>query len=253
MPEKKPSVFVFDVDDTLGRLARLYDLAYLEYFTAIYTFFPAKIPCLHSVYRKFFEIDKENSGIYGIQRGRIAASMIDSYRSICDWLGQDYDLDHEDEVREIGDKPFKLREWQWIEAAKQTLKKLKGQGHKLCALSSYEESLFWDKVRIIGLDSYIEHGNMLPVHFQKTKEDFIKVSGWSLDIEDKYAGWCTVGNGESDIKPALEISNKWVGFYIGHKTTSPYFNNSDSEYDAKPMDDPRVVNLKSIIQIFDHI
>jgi len=75
------------------------------------------------------------------------------------------------------------------------------------------------------------------------------VSGWGS--HEPGTKFYAIGNGESDITPALEISDDWHGIYLPHGSTSAYFINekSDDPYMPPSMNHPRVLTLDSIRQL----
>lgn len=81
----------------------------------------------------------------------------------------------------------------------------------------------------------------------KIKEDFIAVSGWTPET-DKAKNWFAVGNSESDIVPALEISGRWRGIYMPHGSTSAYFKHKDrfNGFMPFPSNDDRITTLQSL-------
>ena len=81
---------------------------------------------------------------------------------------------------------------------------------------------------------------------RKTKEDFIAVSGWTPEKDNEYQ-LIAVGNAESDIRPALEISSNCYGIYIPHPSTSAYVGSEKGadHFNPPPLDHPRVTTILS--------
>lgn len=258
MTVEKKFVFVFDADDTLWPLGWLYDEACLVFWLYLIKIFSGQTPNVISVIKKHFEIDLQKSRHMGIKRGRVASTMVGLYLEICGYVNNVYgvtvyDPRHEAKIRTIGDKPFKYKRLKWLEDAKRTLSVLKQDGHKLCMLSSYDAGLFPLKNDFLNVWEFFNKSNVIQTEFKKTSDDFIRVSGWTPEIDRQFSRWIAVGNGESDILPALGISEHWHGFYIPHMTTSPYFEKVTSEFIPPPIDNPRVETLTNIKEILEYV
>jgi hypothetical protein len=83
----------------------------------------------------------------------------------------------------------------------------------------------------------------------KTKNDFIRASGWTPDNDIRFDRWITVGNGESDIMPALTISPRWSGVCVPHGSRSKFFDNKEHAKDFMPPPflHQRVVSLNNLL------
>ncbi len=254
MTRKKKSVFVFDADDTLWPLGWLYDEAYLIFWLYLNRIFPGRMPCLINVFKNYFETDLHQSESTGVRSRRVADSMVAQYIHVCGYMSdvhgiRAYNPEHEAKIRKIAKRPFNFRRLKWFDDARRTLTVLKENGHKLCLLSSYDAAIFPFKNDFLNIWEFFDRANVFQTEFKKTKEDFIRASGWSKEREDDYVGWYTVGNGTSDMDPALEISDRWRGFCIPHMTTSPFFKEATSSLVSPDVNNPRVINLNNISKI----
>lgn len=253
------SVFVFDGDDTFWMNEWQYSQATADFFSYLYSILGSKTPNLHYVRDRYYSIDGELFKEWGIKRGRVAEGMVLTYRDICKWVEwrfeeNVYKKEHEDRIRKIGDQPFDFTKLQWLPYVKDVLSVLKSSGHILCFLSSYDKTLFPHKADFLGLNEFFIPDKMRLTEVKKTKEDFIAVSGW-LKENDCLQNWYAVGNGESDIRPALEISDNWRGIYIPHGSTSKYFQEGGQvNYFMPPrLDHPRVVTIRSMEELLSVI
>lgn len=254
MEQKK--TIVFDIDDTLLATIWTYDAAYAAYFQYLFNVIAGRSPSFHDIYDRLFEIDAELSKTWGIKRGRVAEAMVMSYRELCDWIKNRWDEDlfspeHEKKIREIGDRPFDYKKHFWLPTVIPVLRKLKRKGYILCALSSYDTKLFPERSKERNLSEFFGD-RIMSIDHKKTAKDFISVSGWKSPDEGV---WYSVGNGESDIRPALEIADNWHGIYIPLRNTSPFFDRAGRKtfYDAEPIDHPRVLNLNIFKELTDHL
>lgn len=259
MPEKKKSVWVFDVDDTLGMNEWQYSAAFAEFYHYLYSNFRWMMPNFNAVYSMLKKIDSELFYSYGVNRGRIAESMAQTYEEVCKWIEYRWGKnirhrDHERQIRAIGDLPFAFTEMELLNNAKFVLHELKSRDDKLCCLSSYDKKIFPLKAKFLGLDSFFNVSDVRLTQGKKTTADFIEVSGWTQEL-DRYYEWYVVGNGPGDILPAMEISENWRGFYVPHGSTSAFFKD-DSELNffiPPPIDNFKVKSLRDIEEILNYI
>jgi FMN phosphatase YigB (HAD superfamily) len=247
---------VFDIDDTLLATIWTYDAAYAAYFQYLFNAIAGRSPSFHDIYDRLFEIDAELSKVWGVKRGRVAESMVTSYRELCKWIedrwGENlFSPEHEKKIREIGDMPFDYKNHFWLPTVVPVLRELKNRGYILCALSSYDTKLFPEKAKLRNLSEFFGD-RIMSVDHKKTAQDFIAVSGWNSPRQGIFY---SVGNGESDIRPALEIADNWHGVYIPLRNTSPFFNRAgrNKYFDADPIDHPRVLNINTFRELLDHL
>ena len=246
---------VFDADDTLLATIWTYDVAQALFFEFIYKTFPGRAPSFHDVYERFFEIDAELAKSWGIRRGRWAESMVCLYKEICkyveDRFGEDLYCDGDArKIRQIGDMPFHYSNHFWLPNVKTVLRILGGR-YTLCLLTSYDTNLFPERSKYLGFNEFF--GDRIRcIDHKKTAEDFIAVSDWSSSADGK---WYAIGNGESDILPALTVGDNWHGIYIPHRNTSPFFNRGGKKasFDAEPITHHRVKNIQRFDQILEHL
>lgn len=250
---KKKHAFVFDGDDTLWMTEWQYSEAYATFFRYLYDVLKSEMPALHLAWERYFRKEYELYREWGVRRGRVSEAMAETYKDICLWIrvrfGKDvYDKEHEDRVREIGDLPFQFERLTWTPDACGVLQKLKDDGHALYFLSNYDQNVFPHKARLLGLNRFFAEGNIRITEFKKTKEDFVAVTGWNSADEKSDRIWYAVGNGESDISPALEISERWRGIHIPHGSTSQYFRGKrgNDYWTPDSFAHPRCVPIRSI-------
>ncbi len=254
---EKRATLVFDADDTLLATSWTYDAAYCSFFEYLYRIMPGRVPCLHDVYERFIQIEAELAPSWGIKRGRVAESMATLYQEICDWIKERYGesvyrFGYEKKIREIGDTPFHYQNHTWLPEVKETLLELKRRGHVLCLLTSYDTGLFPERSKFLGFCEFFEPKRVMSINRKKTSSDFIEVSGWQPNSDSRFF---SIGNGESDIRPVLDISENWHGVYIPFRTTSPFFNRSDGKvkFDAKPFDHPKVITVRKFSELLKHL
>ena len=247
---------VFDVDDTLLATSWTYDEAYTAYFNYLYKILQGRVPSLHDLYERYFEIEAELAPLWGVKRGRVAESMVRLYQEVCNWVQSRYGesvymAEDENFIRMIGDRPFNYRKHFWLPGVKETLSVLAGKGYSLCLLTSYDSQLFPERAKFLGLEEFFGQ-RMRFIEDKKTPLDYIAVSGWNSSADGE---WNTVGNGESDIRPALEIADNWFGIYIPHKSTSPFFKRDGKKvsFNATLIEHPRVLNIKTFRDILNHL
>jgi len=258
-------VFVFDADDTLWMNEWQYSAAYAQYFAFIYQIFRECSPTLKYLNRRFFQIDIGLYRVWGIRRGRVAESMRLCYQEICAWakarFGHEFmpveSIRHYERMAELGDLPFDFMKLLWRPDALDALKVLKRRGYTLCLLTSYDPEVFPARAARMEIDRFFTPEHVRAIPGSKTKDDFIKVSGWTPENDAAYE-WYAVGNGESDLKPALEISARWRGFYMPHGSTSKFFYHEESSNDyPEPIKhfmppsfvDPRVQTINTLKDI----
>lgn len=251
------SVFVFDGDDTLWMNEWQYSEAYANYFSYLYKIFENKTPALHLIWERYFLIENELYKDWGVKRGRVAEAMVKMYQDLNKRIkfefGEDlYRLEHEEEIQKIGDQPFQYERLTWNPGAQDVLKRLRQQGHKICFLSSFDKSVFPHKAEFLKLYDFFDKKNIRITEFKKTKEDFIAASGWKKEDLKSDCDWYAIGNGESDVCPALEISEKWRGIYIPHGSTSQYFRGKRGidYWTSTSISHPRAVTIRSIGELF---
>lgn len=248
---------VFDVDDTLLATVWTYDVAYASFLEFLYKTLPGRAPAQHDVYERLFEIEAELSKSWGVKRGRVAESMAMLYCEVCDWIkerhGEDlYRIEDQVKIRKIGDGPFDYTKHFWLPKVKETLRILVDRGYRLCLLTSYDTQLFIERAEFVGLNKFFNWSDIRFIESKKTSADFIEVSGWQPDAS---GSWFAIGNGESDIRPAIDIAENWHGIYIPHRTTSPFFKRDGKRvnFDAAPIEHPRVINIRTFSEILNHI
>ena len=110
---------------------------------------------------------------------------------------------------------------------------MRSSGHRLCLLTSYDKVLFPTRAEFLGLNDYFEPNHVRVIEFKKTTDDFIAVSGWTPETDAKHH-WYALGNTDSDIDTALEISPRWRGILVPFGTTSAYVGKT------KKNDNPRI-------------
>ena len=257
--ENKDVVAVFDADDTLWMNEGQYSQAVCRFFDYLYQALRNRVPTRGYLSERFQKIDGELFGTWGVKRGRLAKSMVRLYYEVLGWAKWRYGVnlhDKRDErfIREIGDLPFDYELLDWLPEAKALLEKLKKAGWKLCLLTSYDNKVFPKRAKYMGLKEFFHPENTLAVEYKKTKEDFIAVSGWSPQ-SDKNQKWVAVGNADSDILPALDISENWYGVRVPHGSSSKYCEDKDSGkytdcpypyFMPPPLVHPRALDLRSL-------
>ncbi len=191
-----------------------------------------------------------------MRRGRVAEAMVETYRDLCKrikfvWSEDVHSLEHEALIRKIGDQPFDFTRLQWVPGAQTVLQKLQLEGHRLCFLSCYDTEVFPKKAEYLNLYGFFRKKDVLVIQTKKTAEDFVAVSGWKKEHDELNHQWYAVGNGESDIKPPLDISECWRGIYIPHQSTSQYFRGRKGEdyWSSISIDHPRVVTIRSMSEL----
>lgn len=267
-------VIVFDADDTLWMNERQYSEAYSKYFLFLFETFRQYAPTLKYVNKRFFQIDgdlykkkiRDNSDdTWGIRKGRIAESMRLCYEEVSAWakdrLGHEFQADerarHLEEIKKIGDMPFDFTKLVWRPDALRALEYLEGRGHTLCLLTSYDPELFPKRAAFMEVERFFAPEHIRAIPGSKVAKDFVLVSGWTAE-KDAGCDWYAVGNGESDINPALEVSDRWRGFYMPHGSTSKFFNHEEgsNEY-PEPVkhfmppkfEHPRVLTLHDLDEL----
>lgn len=249
-------VFVFDGDDTLWMNEWQYSEAYANYFSYLYKIFENKTPALHLIWERYFLIESELYKEWGVKRGRVAEAMVRMYRDLNKRVKFEFGKDmhsfkHEEQIKKIGDQPFQYERLTWNPGAQDVLRTLRQEGHTVCFLSSFDKEVFPRKAEFLGLYDFFDKKNVRITEFKKTKEDFIAVSGWKNEYADLNHEWYAVGNGESDVRPALEISERWRGIYIPHGSTSQYFRGKRGMdyWTSTSIDHPRAVTINSISEL----
>ncbi|OHA48602.1 MAG: hypothetical protein A2806_00380 [Candidatus Terrybacteria bacterium RIFCSPHIGHO2_01_FULL_48_17] len=264
----KPAVLVFDADDTLWMNEWQYSKAFSEFYAYLYQTFGPYMPNFRALQTRFEEIDRMLFPVWGVRRGRVSEAMLETYHELRDYFKRGVSAGKrfpkadvvlwspesaekqtgiEARIAQIGDRPFQYKHLRWLRFAQITLDELKQRGHTLCVLTSYDGTVWPKKAVYLEAMDYFHHSLAIPA--KKTAEDFIKVSGWGS--HEPGTKFYAIGNGESDITPALEISDDWHGIYLPHGSTSAYFINekSDDPYMPPSMNHPRVLTLDSIRQL----
>lgn len=251
-------VLVFDGDDTLWMNEWQYLKARADFFAFLYSEFGDLMPSFILLFPRYFEVDHGLFAVWGIERGRVFLAMQKVYRELLEYfrkkLGEESDRfraivgkqsEHEKRIFQIGDKPFDFYDIQWVDGAEGVLAGLKNDGRfTLCLLTSYDAKVWRDRSKYLGVDRFFER--ITTVSGRKTKQDFIEASDYYKAMHR--ARFCAIGNGASDILPALEISPLWRGIYIPHGSASPVFHNEKGAdaYTPPPIKDDRVLTLRSI-------
>ncbi len=249
-------VLVFDGDDTLWMNEWQYSKARADFFAFLYKEFGDLMPSFSLVSPRHFEIDHGLFPVWGIERGRVFTAMLKTYHELLEYFKNkasprrmaeilDKQKEHEKRIFEIGDQPFDFYDLKWVEGAEDVLEELIADGRfTLCLLTSYDSKVWRDRSKYLGVDRFFSR--IKTVSGRKTKQDFIDVSDY--DKAFHRAKFCAIGNGESDIRPALEISPLWRGIYIPHASSSPVFQNKKGAdiYIPPPIEDDRVLTLRSI-------
>jgi len=252
-------VLVFDGDDTLWPVEWQYSKAKAAFFDFLYEEFTDLMPDLQFVVARYFQISRDLFPLWGVMRGRTFSAMTEAYLELLEYfkkkIGEDSDRfkeilrkrkEHNKRIFELGDQPFDFRKTHWLEEAKCSLSQLSNdERFVLCLLTSYDTNVWRDKAKHLGVEEFFG-SRVLAIPTKKTKQDFITVSGYYRRLHG--SKFIAVGNGESDILPALKISPLWRGVYIPHSSSSPVFSDKQGEsiYTPPPMDNDRVLTLSSI-------
>lgn len=246
---KKPLRPVFDNDDTLTETAAQYDQATVKLFAFIYEVFGSGAPDLHSLKDKYYEISASLFKEFGVRRGRVEREMLLTYYWVRNFVKNRFGTDphrpeHLEIIHNLGDEPFHYWKLPWIPAARSVLGDLKNRGNKLHLLTCYDKLLFPTRAEFLKLHELFEPENIRVIEFRKTPEDFKIVSGWTPEIDKDY-DWVAIGNSESDINPALELSKSWRGILIPFGTTSAYVGK------VKPNTNPRITTIDNIRDLYN--
>ncbi|OGZ59119.1 MAG: hypothetical protein A3B96_03725 [Candidatus Spechtbacteria bacterium RIFCSPHIGHO2_02_FULL_43_15b] len=252
-------VLVFDADDTLWRTEWQYSKALADFFAYLYSEFRDITPNLNSLKQRFDEIDKKLFPEWGISRGRWYMAMREVYHEILSHIerkfGKEYlptenaRIRQEKQIFDIGDQPFNFRGQKWKEHAADLLEELRGrEGYSLCLLTCCDEIVWIEKSAFLGVDKYFS--NILVIPNRKTSADFVNVSGYGEGKNENILFY-SIGNGASDILPALEISERWFGIHIPDRSTSPVFEKELGQdiYSSPRIEHPRVATLLSIAEL----
>ena len=252
-------VLVFDGGDILWMNEWQYSKTKSEFFTFLYNEFRDLMPNIRSIHNRYFETSGNLFPLWGVTRGRTFSAMTEVYLELLERfkrkLGEDSDRfkeilgkrrEHNKIIFELGDQPFNFHETEWLEEAKCAILELsKDERFVLCLLTSYDTNIWPDKAKHLGVEEFFG-SRVLAIPSRKTKQDFISVSNYYGKLHN--TRFIAIGNGESDILPALGISPSWRGIYIPHASSSPVFNNKEGVdvYTPPPMEDNRVLTLDSI-------
>jgi len=256
----KKIVLVFDGDDTLWMVEWQYSKAHMNFFNFLYEEFRELMPTSGLVYSRFFEIERELSIIWGVERGRMSLAMQKTYQELIQYfrenLGENSDRfkeilgkqpEHEKQIFKIGDQPFDFYELKWVDGAEQVLLDLRSDNmFTLCLLTSYDARVWRDKSKYLRVERFFDRNRIKTVSGRKTKHDFVDVSQYWRTLHK--SRFCAIGNTEGDILPALEISPLWRGIYIPYVSSSPVLINEKGAdiYIPAPIQDDRVLTISSI-------
>jgi len=254
----KKKVIVLDKDDTLTMNEWLYSKATFQYMAFLYKVFgdtmPANGKAIQALYEK---IDGPLFDSWGVRRGRVAEGMVQHYRWVYQLAQEKFGIEfhknqhwiYEQDIRKIGDQPFDYSDIKLLDGAVEVIRELIARGHIVCILSSYDKKMFPINVQKLGLDTLIDSACIHATEFGKKKEDFIRASGWTKEKDSEYL-WVAVGNGKSDILPALEISENWRGVYIPFGSGSAYFG-KEEQVNLKPpsINHPCVKTINSLKEL----
>jgi len=250
---------VFDGDDTLWTNEWQYSKSRAEFLSFLYTEFGDLMPSIALLMPRYFAIDHGLFSIWGIERGRVSRAMQIVYHELLEYFKEKAVPDrmaeilkkqekHEKRIFELGDQPFDFYDMSWVDGAEETLAELKeDERFTLRLLTSYDAKVWRERSKYLSVDRFFD--GIKTVSGRKTKHDFVDVSDYWRTLHR--SRFCAIGNGESDIHPALEISPLWYGIYVPHASSSPVFNNKQGAdaYIPPPIDDKRVLNLCSIRDI----
>lgn len=259
MPEKE-SLFILDCDDFLWMNCWQYDKSYNQAIGYLYKIFGDMMPPWLWLNARILEIESEKANFYGVKRGRVAASMVQLYEEVSNYANENFGFlidrhEHKKKLSEIGDQPFDYTVLRWRPGIKETLRELKNRGHELRFFPSYDPDLFRKRIEFMGLYEFASFENCDHTVFKKTVENFVKISGWSKESDDKYSRWYACGNGRNDVITPLDLSNNWWGAIVQWGSTSPWFHGEQSriKLNPDPIDHPRVHDLKQFSEIFNYI
>lgn len=223
------AVIVFDNDDTLMMNEWQYSQAIERCFTYFYEIFRDFAPNRNALNARYIAIDKQNFAKWGIRRGRVAETKRMLYEEVCAYaerrglkFSKKARAGHLSTIEAIGDLPFDYTKMRWRPGVERALGTLRKEGNTLCLLTSYDGDVFPKKAEFMKIGRFFDPAHVRAIGGSKKKEDFVAVSGWTENADVDHE-WFAVGNGESDIRPALEISSRWRGVYIPHGSTSPIF------------------------------
>jgi len=256
--EERSKIYVFDGDDTLWYVEWKYSQAVADFFSYLYKILREHMPNFHFLQQIFFALDEKNSKSWGIKRGRVAESMLETYRMICQMVkkqtGQDIQSpEHEARIRFIGDQPFDVQEHHWIPGAEEMLEELLKKGHTPCLLTKYDRGTWPEKATQLRLSRFIPDEHILVVEGRKRVEDFWRVA--EAAGADDSCPLYTVGNSEGDMIP-VEAHERWNGFYIPLPSTVPLERDTrptGEDFTPAPYNHPRVKTLKSIRELVDYL
>ncbi len=264
------STIVFDGDETLWFSLHTYDGAMFEFLHYLHgTALPAHTPVngdyTYHLYNKRFErmnadaINPDTMEPWGIQRGRVAKSMVDTYQRVCyeikNTRGIDvYDKKHETHINKIGDKPFEATRHPWAPGAREMLEELIKLGHTVCVLTKYDQDTWRnERAAVLEVAKFFKPENIRAIHGRKTPDDFRRVAGVRANDATDYI---TVGNSKDDLIMVTEVDDKsWRGFFVAIPTTSPIESESSDipRLTSAPVKHPRIVTVKKVTDILDHL
>lgn len=256
-------VLVFDGDDTCWMNVWQYYKAGADFFAFLYEEFRDLMPGLQPLFARYFEHDYGLFPLWGIERGRVFFGMLKTYEELLghfkEKLGESNERfqeilrkkpEHEKRIYEIGDQPFDFYQMKWVDGAREILQEFQN-GHQFttCLLTSYDANVWRDRGKYLEADKYFSRIRIVPS--RKTSDDFIEVSGLNTAPPDTV--FYAIGNAETDILPALEISDQWRGIYIPHCSSSPMFQAKKGDagdvYAPPAIDNPRVITIRSFAEL----
>ena len=260
MTDKKITL-LSDGDDFLWPNEWYYSRARTRFFLWLYEEFRDLMPTYGLVKDRYHEIDRELFPLWGVEEGVISTGMQETYDELVAWFGKKLGEDSErfqqilqqrrEHVRivdKFGKEPFDFSDLRWIEGVEETLSALKATGRfSLCLLTSYDEKVWQYRREHLGVDRFFDQVTAIPG--KKKSQDFIDASGYDGAPSDSL--FYAMGNGTSDILPALEVSEQWRGIYIPHASGSPVFHGEDEKvewedpYTPPAIDDSRVITLRN--------
>ncbi|OFW04609.1 MAG: hypothetical protein A3H96_09475 [Acidobacteria bacterium RIFCSPLOWO2_02_FULL_67_36] len=265
------STIVFDGDETLWFSLHTYDGAMFEFLQYLHTVaLPPHTPVngdyTYHHYKKFESrnaeaVNPDTLEPWGIQRGRVAKSMVDTYHLVC-WdikrtRGIDvYDKEHERHIHDvIGDRPFDASRHPWAPGAEDMLDELSKSGHTLCVLTKYDQDTWaGGRAAALRVERFFKPENVLAIHGRKTADHFRQVSRAKRIKEN--GDFITVGNSKDDLIMVTEEDDKaWRGFFVAIPTTSPIESESGEvpRLSSPPIKHPRVVTVKKVTDILDYL
>lgn len=256
------AVIVFDNDDTLSvGCAAIYAKAQMLFYLYLHEIFGKQIVSYSDLNNIYQLAESEAIPYWGVKRGRVAYSMLKTYWAVYEWADKRFNLNFSDkehvkhgtEIQKLGNLPFDHAQIQWFPEAPELLERLKLAGHTLCLLTNYDSEEWPKRAALLGVEKFFDKERVLAVSMKKTREDFIKVSNWSLET-DKNNLWIAVGNSpKSDVLPAageLGISDRWYGIHIPYGGNSSPHTKDEGGVNLWPtINHPQVINIASLKEL----